>query len=108
MDSKEKINGKVHHTHDFPEKTLSFECMEQKSIKNYEFLLFFVVFFFFLSCAIGAQRSREKENSSRENRENNFARAFFGSLPASCGGSRTPQTFLHPKIAYNIPFFNAF
>lgn len=60
MDSEEKINGKLHHTHDFPEKKI-FECMEQKSIKNYEFLLA-CRFFSFLSCAIGVQdREREKE-----------------------------------------------
>ena len=104
-------------THDFSrkKKPTASSAWNKRALKimNFFFLSFFSPPFM---CHRGLkskwsalQKAREKENLC-ENRENNFARAFFVRL-ASCGGSRnTTDIFTSEritKIAYNIPFFNA-
>lgn len=96
-------------THDFSRKKNNcIECMEQKSIKNYEFLLS-VVFFLLLSCAIGVS-SRNEVHCRRRERKKISVKTVRINLRGLSSFARphavvleTPQTFLHPKESLKSP-----
>lgn len=93
MDSEKKINGKRTTHMIFPKK--------KQGTK--EHLKLWISSFYVPSGCTAQTRKRWKEMNFSENRENNFARAFF--VMASCGGSLHHWNIR--KIAYNIPLLNS-